>query len=184
LTGLAIEGDRNAPLAIIEYSDFQCPFCGTFARETLPKFREKYVRSGKVLLAFRHLPLSNIHPFAEKAAASAECAGRQGKFWQMHDELFRNQKQLDQPNLDKIAGRVGLDVGHFDTCLNGEVTNRINEDTVSAKSLGISGTPTFLIGTVQADGGVKIFRVVTGAQTLSAFDGLLSSEAVQARRPS
>ena len=83
LAGAAIEGSDTAPLAVIEFSDFQCPFCANFARDTLPQLREKYVRTGKVRLAFQHLPLK-AHRFAETAARAANCAGRQTKFWQMH----------------------------------------------------------------------------------------------------
>jgi protein-disulfide isomerase len=174
LAGAAVEGDRKAPLAMIEYSDFQCPFCGTFARETLPQLREKYVTAGKLQIAFRHLPLPS-HQFARKAAEGAQCAGSQGRFWPMHDELFKNQQQLDAVPL--LAKRLGLDVAAFERCLTGDAENQLRADTTSAKVLGITGTPTFVFGVLQSDGRIKAFQTLQGAQPFSAFEAVLSNHA-------
>jgi len=174
LKGDNIEGDPRAPLAVIEYSDFQCPFCGTFAREVLPDLREKYVRTGKALLAFRHLPLPS-HQFAKKAAQGAECAAKQGRFWEMHDQLFLLQSSLSDERIRAIAQRMTLDVNAFDKCVDGGVATKINESVSFAGSLGISATPTFLIGTVQPDNTVKVFRVITGLQAFEQFQSVLSS---------
>ena len=89
LGGAAVLGSATAPAAILEFSEFQCPFCGKFARETLPEFHETYVKSGQVALMFRHMPLGS-HQFAAGAAEAAECAGRAGKFWELHDVMFRD----------------------------------------------------------------------------------------------
>lgn len=90
LQGAWLEGARNAPVVVIQYSDFECPYCRQFANGTLLDLRRTYVKRGDVLLAFRHLPLRAIHPLAYPAARAAECAGRQGRFWEMHDWLFRD----------------------------------------------------------------------------------------------
>jgi protein-disulfide isomerase len=184
LAGAAVEGNTRAPIAIIEYSDFQCPYCATFARETLPKLREKYVSPGKVLMAFRHFPLSGIHQLAERAAETAECAGRQGKFWEMHDQLFSKQKELGDLQMLKMAQQIHLDPTQFDRCLRGEATARVSQDSDSAKALGISGTPSFLIGNIQSDGLVRVARVLVGIQSLDQFDGVLAqiTPPTQARR--
>jgi hypothetical protein len=95
LEGAALKGDPKAPVVIIEYSDYQCPFCAKSERETLPELDQKYIGTGQVQLAFRHHPLSRLHPFATQAAEAAVCAGRLGKFWEMHAALFADPKQLD-----------------------------------------------------------------------------------------
>jgi protein-disulfide isomerase len=108
LEGAELRGDRGAGVAIIEYSDFQCPSCGHFARESLPVIDRLYVQPGKVLLAFRHFPISDLHPFAFAAAEAATCAGRQGQFWNMHDLLFRNQDHLGRDDLQRAAASLDI----------------------------------------------------------------------------
>jgi protein-disulfide isomerase len=172
-----IQGSRTAKVAVIEFSDFQCPYCGKFARETLPGLEAKYVKSGQVLFAFQPLPLP-MHAFAEKAAEAAECAGRQGRFWEMHDSLFRNQEALDEPHLHERATDVHLDRAQFDTCLAGQAGGRVQQSAALGKTLTISGTPTFFLGTVQSDGKVKVTQRFTGAmptaQLSTALDHLLT----------
>jgi protein-disulfide isomerase len=184
LEGAPQEGNSKASVAIIEFSDFQCPFCGAFARDTLPQLKNKYLRTGKALLAFRHMPLTNIHAFAEKAGASAECANQQGKFWAMHDELFHSQQSLEAASLRRLAARARLDLSQYDRCMAESDSKRVSDDTVVAKALGISGTPTFLIGRVEKDGRVKVLNVLTGSQPLTQFDAAIAAATavqVQAR---
>jgi len=177
LADAAVKGSANAKVVLIEYSDFQCPFCGKFVRETLPTLDRKYVETGKVLLAFRHVPLQAIHPAAMPAAESAECARRQGKFWKMHDRLFESQQQLLTADFGTFASELGLDVAAFDACVKGPAADTISSDAAAGKALGISGTPTFLVGTLQPDGRVKVVERITGAQSPDGFgrvfDGLL-----------
>lgn len=172
LSGAQISGSKNARVALIVYSDFQCPFCGKFARETLPTVEKQYVESGKVLLAFRQYPLP-IHNFAEKAAEASLCAARQGKFWQFHDDLFANQQTLDPGGLTERAQRLGLDSSTFQTCLNGEAAPIVQADVKGGPALGVSGTPTFLIGKLQSDGSVKVVDRFSGALPLSQFQAAL-----------
>ena len=98
LEGAAIRGNRSATVAIVEYSDFKCPACGQFATGTLPAIERRYVDTGKVLLAFRQYPMDR-RPLAQKAAEAAICAGDQGKFWEMHDQLFAHQGRLEETSL-------------------------------------------------------------------------------------
>jgi protein-disulfide isomerase len=171
IDGAAVRGSRAARVAVIEYSDFQCPYCRTFARNTLPELERKYVETGRVLLAFKHLPLG-IHPFAQKAAESAECAARQGKFWEMHDRLFEEQ-QLDNLALLRHANAIGLDAAGFADCLNGEAKSKVQADGAAAAAANLSGTPAFLIGTVTPEGSVKVRRVLSGAQPIEEFSRTL-----------
>lgn len=177
LESAAIQGSRTAKVAVIEFSDFQCPYCGKFARETLPDLEAKYVKSGQVLFAFQPLPLP-MHPFAEKAAEAAECAARQGRFWEMHDSLFKNQEELDEAHLQTRATDVHLDRTEFDACLAGQAAGRVHQSAALGKTLTISGTPTFFLGTVQPDGKVKVTQRFTGAmptaQLSAALDHLLT----------
>lgn len=176
LDGAVIKGAKSARIALIEYSDFQCPFCARFAREILPALEEKYIRSGKVLMAFRHYPLPN-HPLAQKAAEAAECAGQQGKFWEMHDALFQDPKRLTRVDLLSRAQALGLNINQFDGCLGGTMADDVRTDAESARNLGISGTPAFLIGIVQPDGRVRVSRRVSGAQPVAAFEEALDQMA-------
>jgi protein-disulfide isomerase len=179
LDGASIRGDKRAKVAIIEYSDFQCPFCGAFARGTLRNIEKKYVDEGRVLLAFRHNPLDSIHPLAIKAAEAAECAGQQGKFWEMHDSLFGSQSTLDEDSLRQRATTLHLNTSRFNECLSGEAAEKVQREQMSAAALGLSGTPTFLIGRVQSNGLVRVTRVIAGASSIQEFtrtlDDLLNS---------
>jgi protein-disulfide isomerase len=175
LDGAAVKGHREAPVAIIEYSDFQCPFCARFAIDTLPKIDKRYIATGKVLMAFRHLPLEAIHPFAVDAGASAECAGQQGRFWDMHDRLFQNPRQLDPVTLRRHALSLSLDVAAYDACLTGGAAEKVRADRVGAAAAGVSGTPGFLLGTVESDGRVRVTRRMSGASPLVVFQSAIDS---------
>jgi protein-disulfide isomerase len=151
-------------VAIIEYSDFECPFCGVFARETLPVIEAELISTGKATLYFKHFPLTAIHPQAFAAAEVAECAARGGRFWQVHDFLFST------PKLD-VASVVRAHEGDssFKGCRDGQSKERVASDIADAKALGISSTPTFLIGRVLADGRVRTTRRLSGNQPPAAF---------------
>ena len=170
LPNAAVLGSPTAKVVILEYSDFQCPFCGRFAREVLPSFEKEYVAAGKARIAFRHVPLEQAHPFALGAAAAAVCAGQQGRFWPFHDAVFQNQLQLDPPALRGIAESISLDLGPYDRCVaDSKVVDAIRADVANAKSLGVMGTPTFFVGVVAGDGRVVVKQVLTGVQTERAL---------------
>jgi len=173
LKGAALRGNKSAPVALIVYSDYQCPYCGRFARESLPTILKKYVEPGQILLAFRNLPLTAIHPFAHKAAEAAECAGAQGKYWSMHDLLFEDQKHLSEPDLQRRADALELDRRRFDECLAGEAITQVKDDEAVAQALGITGTPTFFIGTLKAGDAVAVSRRLAGALPIQDFEKAL-----------
>jgi len=177
-----VRGNSKASVAIIEYSDFQCPYCARFANDTLLTLEKEYVDTGRVLLAFRHLPLVDIHPFAQKAAEAAECAGQSGRFWQMHDRLFSDQKSLNEPGLLASGAAVGLETKSFATCLAGSTAEKVKADAAQAGKLGLTGTPAFLIGAVQTTGGVKVTDVLSGARPIGEFRAVLD-RALSARQP-
>jgi protein-disulfide isomerase len=169
------EGINTASVAIIEYSDFECPYCAVFANEVLPAIEKSYVVPGKVLLVFRHLPLEQRHPSAFGAAEAAECAGRQGKFWEMHRLLFQDQAHLEKPNLLKRAVALHLDPRQFDECLHEEARGKIRQDQLTAASLSVSGTPTFFVGSVMRDGRVRIVNRLAGAKPFAEFERVLNT---------
>lgn len=169
LKGAELKGDRGARVVLIEYSDFQCPYCSKFANETLPELQRRYVDSGKVLFAFRHFPLESIHPFAFRAAEVATCAGQQGKFWQIHDALFGGHVKLDEAVIDQRAQAVDLNRATLSSCLNSDTEAAIRADLVNGRAAGVVGTPTFLIGRVQSDGRAKITERLRGARAEADF---------------
>jgi len=171
-------GNPNAHVAIIEYSEFQCPFCALFQRDTLPSLEREYIDSGRVLFAFRHFPLP-MHSSAQRAAEAAVCAGRQGKFWEMHDLLFANQQHLAEADLKQYALSARVNSVQFETCLAGEATQAVQADVAHAKTLGFTGTPMFLIGRVES-GGVRVRAIISGARPIgdfkAAIEGALGSK--------
>ena len=178
VTGEPFKGAANAKVAVIEFSDFQCPFCGRYDKETYPQLIKDYVDTGKIKYVWRDYPL-DFHKNAEKAAEAAHCAGEQGKFWEMHDRLFANQQNIDAADLPKHAEALQLNTSMFQQCLDsGRYAADIKKDIDVASSAGISGTPSFLIGTVQPNGSVKVTNKLVGAKPYaefkSAIDKLLS----------
>jgi protein-disulfide isomerase len=169
-----VEGDAEAPVTIVVYTDFQCPFCARFARDTLPILRERYVEPGRVRLAIRHLPLENIHPDAREAAAAAHCAAEQMRFWDMHDRLFADPRHLSPADLGETAQSIGLDRALFGACLGRRTTaQRIDADIAEARRLGITSTPTFLLGTSAGEGHIDGARRLVGAAGIERFAELI-----------
>lgn len=135
-------GPSNAPITVVEFSDFQCPYCGR-ARDTIEQMMQEY--AGKVRLVFREFPL-DFHKNAKKAAEAALCANDQGKFWQYHDQLFKNQQKLEVPQLKEHASAVGLDAAKFTGCLeSGQHTKDVEADMADGQKLGVPGTPTVFV---------------------------------------
>ena len=172
--GEPFKGSAAAHVAIIEYSDFQCPFCGQYAREIYPHLDSDYVKSGKVRYYFRDLPLPS-HPQALTAALAARCAGEQGKFWEMHDSLFANQEALSPADLSRRAQGFGLDEAKFNACLaNGKYRENIRRSAAGAERMGINGTPAFFLGVVDPNGNtVRSRKLILGAEGYDAFKSAL-----------
>jgi protein-disulfide isomerase len=141
-------GSSGAKVTMVEFSDFECPFCQRFYKETYGSLKSKYIDSGKVKLQFRHFPLP-FHANAQKAAEAGECASRQGKFAQYHDLMFSKAGTnvgLTLNDLKSYAQTVGLNVNNFNNCLDkGETASVISGDLAEGQKIGVSGTPGFLI---------------------------------------
>lgn len=166
---LPVKGDENAPVTIVEFADFECPFCGQFYSNTLSQLVEEYVDTGKVKLYYRHLPL-DFHPQARPAALASECANEQDAFWDYHDVLFENNATLGTANTDKYvewATSLGLNANQFRTCLESEkYAENVDGDSAAATAAQASGTPTFYINGQQ----------LVGAQPLTSFKAIIDAE--------
>jgi len=146
----AVKGDDDAKITIVEFSDFECPFCGKFFSETLSSIEKDFIDTGKAKLIFRDFPLP-FHSKAQKSAEAAECAKEQGKFWELHDMIFENQQSLSEANLKKWAKEIGLS-SKFDTCLDsGKYADEVKNDYEEGQKYGISGTPGFIIFSEDGD---------------------------------
>ena len=181
-----ILGSPTAPLTLYEFSDFQCPFCRKFFNETYTQLKKNYVDTGKLKIVYRHMPLS-FHPAARPAALAAECAGDQGKFWEFHDTIFQEQsklnpKELTNPELYKTitfgeaeikgwASKIpGIDSNAFNECLAaGTHNDKVGANINQAMSIGINGTPTFVLNG----------KLIVGAQPFEAFSYALDQSLEQ-----
>ena len=148
LANSATLGQESAAVIVMIFSDFECPYCRRFVTDGFPKFKAEFLDTGKAQFIFRHLPL-DIHPTAFLAAQSAECARRQNRFWPMHDELFARPKEipLTMQLIGGFATKVGIESEEFEACVNKSLASAdIKRDEDLAARLGITGTPTFLVG--------------------------------------
>lgn len=174
IRGRPFRGNDNARVVIVEFSDYQCPYCGAFFRDSLPQLEREYIQTGKIRYVFNSMPLEEIHPLAFKASQAAECAGDQGKFWELHDWMFANQKTLASRDLVSRAETLGLDLTKFNQCLASDKSAAVVRASMEeAESLGIDGTPTFVIGLADArnprGSNIKIVGILAGAQPFSVF---------------
>jgi len=157
------KGPASAPVTIVEFSDYQCPFC-IQAEKTVDEVLAAY--PGKIKLVYRDFPLP-MHPLAPKAAEASHCAEGQGKYWEMHDKMFAAQGKLEVPELKKYAREVGVDGDKFDKCLDGgDMAKVVNEHHQAGEKLGINGTPAFFING----------RFLNGAQPIEEFKSLIDAE--------
>jgi len=141
-----IKGDPNAPVTILEFSDYQCPYCRKFHNEVLPQIQEEYISKGKVRYIFRDYPLS-FHKQAVPAAVAANCAGEQGKYWEMNDFLFSNPGKLSTAKILPEAEGLGLDKAKFEACVNDDSKKaEVDADFKAGKNYGVRGTPSLFIG--------------------------------------
>lgn len=139
-------GNPDAPVVMVEFSDFQCPFCARFWSQTLPEIKEKYIKTGKVRFVYRDFPISSIHSNAQKASEAGECADEQGKFWEYHDLIFSRQAQMSVANYKRWAAELKLDTARFNACLDsGTYADEVAKDFADGQAAGVSGTPTFFI---------------------------------------
>ena len=157
-----IRGPEDAAVTVVEYGDFECPYCG----RAEPVVRELLAEHGDVRYVWRHLPLSDVHPRAQLAAEAAEAAADQDAFWEMHDLLLQHQDALRPPDLVAYAGELGLDVERFHEDLRRHIwTSRVAEDVDSADLSGVSGTPTFFINERRHHGAYDIATLTAAVKT-------------------
>jgi protein-disulfide isomerase len=160
-------GNRNAPITMVEFTDYQCPFCKDFHKNTFPILKRDFIDTGKVRFVTRDVPL-DFHQHAQISAEGARCAGEQGKFWQMRDVIFQNSPRLAAEDLVRYAGEVGLNQMLFQNCLNThkfEVDVRLN--LAHAATLKITGTPSFLLG--PSTGDTVEGEIIEGALPVTSF---------------
>jgi protein-disulfide isomerase len=180
-----VRGDEKAPVTIIEYSDYQCPFCARHYRDVMPLLLKDYVDTGKLKFIMREFPLTSIHANAMAASNAALCAGDQGKYWEMHNLMFDNQRQLAVEQLKSYAQSLNLNMETFGGCLDDKSKEQqVQSDLASGTKLGMRGTPGFFIGlTDSADPDkVNVSVFIRGAQGIDQFrasinDLLKSAEA-------
>jgi protein-disulfide isomerase len=147
------QGNEQAAIKLVEYGDYQCPYCA----DAYPVIKEIQSTFGdQILFVFRNFPLQESHRYANIAAQAAEAAGKQGKFWEMHDAIYENQQQLNDDYLDSLAEKLGLDMEQFEWDLNSEeITNKVEDDFESGVRSGVNGTPSFFINGTKFDGGAS-----------------------------
>ena len=157
-----IQGAADAAVTLVEYGDYECPYCGA----AYPIVKELQARMGKRLrFVFRNFPITTSHPHAEQAAEAAEAAAAQGRFWEMHDVLYENQKRLGDQDLRAYAEKVGVDVASFDQELAEHVhAARVREDFMSGVRSGVNGTPTFYIDGARHDDSYDLDTLLTALE--------------------
>lgn len=163
-------GSANAPVTVVEYSDFQCPFCGRFARQEFPTFKANYIDTGKVRFVYRHFPLTNIHPRALPAAKASECASDQVDFYDYVEDVFANSSDvntLSDESLRNYAIALGASGATYDSCISTDAkAARVQQDVNSASALGVSSTPTFFVNS----------RRIAGFQTAAQLGAAVDQE--------
>lgn len=176
----ATRGSADATVVLLEFGDYQCPFCASFARTTLPLLERDYIVTGKVRFVFMNEPLA-IHPRSQPAAEAALCAARQGRFWAMHDWLYENQTTFDQANVAEYAGRLNIEPGALEACVRTHASaKQVKKDAELGYQLGVSGTPTFLIGTAQSPDSMMALQWVKGVLPYNALQEIIDDVLGQA----
>lgn len=177
-----MKGNPNAPITIIEFSDYECPFCGRFYANTLPLIEENYINTGKVNFVYRDFPIQSIHDNALPAALASECADEQDSFWLYHNMIFDKKnmwEKLDGVNLlkefEQYAVVLGLNIEEFNSCLeSGKYLNEIKKDLQDGRDYGVSGTPAFFIGNDKLG-----YVELTGAQPFESFQKVIDGMLIQ-----
>ncbi len=175
-------GDPNAPISIIEFSDYQCQFCARFYSDTLPLLKSQYIETGKVNLISRDFPIQKIHSNAMSTALASECANEQGKFWEYHDVLFETQNTWKQDKSDVIiltlkqfAKDLNLNQEQFDSCLDSsKYAQEVNQDMADGQKYVVTGTPTFFVGNEEVG-----YSSIFGAQSFSDFRIMIDEKLTQ-----
>lgn len=171
-----ILGDKDAPVTVIEFSDYECPFCQRSFENLLPELKEKYIDTGEVRFVYRDFPLPIHEPAATESAVAANCAfelAGDEAYYKYHDELFPKIGATDKEVYLEIAGNVGLNAGDFESCLDsGDQKSEIEADVQDAQAAGVGGTPTFFVGKTTSDGTIDA-EIVVGAVPFTTLDSVI-----------
>lgn len=165
-------GSLEAKVTVVEFSDFQCPFCARFVLETFPQIKQEYIDTGKIRMIFKNFPLMSIHENAESSAEASECANDQGKFWEYKEKLFQSQQALSAGNLKQYAKDLGIEnEEQFDVCLDSKkYASEVSQDLAEGVAAGVTGTPTFFIN------GQKMVGALPFSEFQRAIDAQLSNK--------
>lgn len=184
VSGLRIDAHKatkrmgQSSVVMVEFTDFQCPYCATFARETYPSIRRDFVDQKKLTYVSFAFPLERIHPRARKASEAAECAARQGRYWEMHERLFLDPAALQEPDVfARNAVGIGLDEARFESCLATEAAAAVAADVAEGERLKVNSTPTFFLGTIRADGSIELVKRINGSAPIEDFTAAITSVA-------
>jgi protein-disulfide isomerase len=182
IAGEPSKGSKTAKVTMVEISDYHCPYCRRHMQQTQPQLDAAYVATGKLQYVFVDYPIEQLHPEAYKAHEAANCAGDQGKYWEMHNQLFASPTR-DVGELEKQASAIGLDGGKFKACLEGgKYAKPVRESVARMQELGVDSTPTFLIGlTPSANQPFKVIKVLRGAMPFSQFKSVIDDVATRSQ---
>lgn len=172
LGDVAYRGSVNAPVTLVEFSDYHCPYCKRHATSVMPALYDKYISTGKVRFVMREYPIDRLHPRATAASEAVLCAGDQDKYWEMHDSLFRDQKATSDEAMRQQAASIGLDMTAYEACMSSDkFMAQIKADIAEGQKLGVSGTPSFVLGLTdpQDSSKVHLTKFIRGAQSQQAF---------------
>ncbi len=172
-------GRADAPLVLVEFSDYECPFCIRHFTQTMPELEREYISTGKLRYVFMDFPIDQLHPGALKAHEASRCAGEQGKFWELHQKLFSPAGTHGADRLKTLASEAGIDRAAFDVCLDsGRMQAPVRASVDRATQLGADGTPQMYLGVADASGSFRIIRSIRGAvpfpQMKQVIDTLLA----------
>lgn len=173
-----VRGDAKATVVLLEFSDYQCPFCRRHAVQVLPEILKNYVDTGKVKFAMKEFPIASLHPESARASHAALCAQDQGKYWEMHDLLFASTRDISAETLKAHAAKLDLKASRFAACLDEEKDkDRLAADMELGGKLGVSGTPTFFLGTAEpgSPGNVRLTARIPGAVGYPVFSGAIDA---------
>ena len=176
LGNVPVKGESNAPVTLVEFSDYQCPYCKRHALSVMPALIKNYVDTGKLRFVMREYPITRLHARAVPASEAALCAHDQGQYWDMHDALFNDQKANSDADFQKMAADMGLDVAAFTACMDTDkFADQIKADIAEGQKVGISGTPSFVLGLTDPDDPSKVHltKFIRGAQGLPAFSAAI-----------
>ena len=172
---IAAKGQTQAEVGVIEFAEFQCPYCAKFANDTMPRLLQDYVSTNRVRWTFRHFPLEGVHPLARGASEIAACAADTTQFWTLHDVFFKSSPVKDAAVYRELAMKSQMDQIKLNQCQQeGKAAASVDQDVALAKTLQIHSTPTFLVGRI-VDGGLKVTQVINGARPIEDFRAAIDS---------